>query len=114
MKRIELKNDCYKKIKYNDKEKTKIDYEFYFDSKDEWHRLNDPARIWYYTSGNIELEEYCINDRLHRLEGPAQISYYESGEIHHEGYWINGEKYLKEEFYKLINIERNLKLLNKK
>jgi len=85
MKRIELENGCYKKIYYHDVEKTKI-----------------------------ESEVYYINRKLHRLDGPARIWYYRSGEIRGEHYWINGKSYSKEEYNKKININRNLKLLNKK
>jgi len=86
MKRIELKNGNYKIIQYYDTEETKIQSKQYYNSK-------------YY---------------FHRVDGPAIIWYYESGEIQYEDYLVNGKEYSKEEFEKKINIERNLKLLNKK
>jgi len=86
MKRIELKNGNYKEIIYYDTEETIIYREYYHNSKDEYNRLNGPAEIWYYSSGEIESEDYIINNKY----------------------------YTKEEFYKIININRNLKLLNKK
>jgi len=140
-KRIELEKGYYKKIQYYDIKETKIYREQYYNSKDKLHRLNGPARIWYHESGEINCEDYCINGKRHRLNGPARIWYtksgeisseryyingkrhrlngpadiwyYKSGEIQHEYYWINDIKCSKEEFYKKINIDRNLKLLNK-
>jgi len=142
MKRIELENGCFKKIYYWDFNDTKIKYEYYYNSKDKYHRLNGPAvimnyrsgelkiksywikgkkhrkkgpaDIWYNRSGEIERECYYINNNCHRLIGPSQIWYNRSGEIDCESYYINDIIYSKEEFDKKINIERNLKLLNKK
>ena len=96
MERIELGNGNYKEIYYFDNrsyysEETKIQREQYYNSKDKLHRVDSPAVIWYYKSGEIEGEYY----------------------------YINGIKYLKEKFYKhpkvikFRNINRNLKLLNK-
>jgi len=141
-KRIELENGCYKKIYYYDSGETKIKYEYYFNSKNEfnradgpaiiwyhksgeiesedyvinnkYHRLNGPAKIWYRENGEIGSEQYQINNKYHRLNGPAKIWYFKSGEIRDEHYYINDIIYSKEEFYKKINIDRNLKLLNKK
>jgi len=120
MKRIELKNSNYKKIYYYDTKETKISSEYYYNSNRKLHRLNGPASIVYYKSGEIDREQYCVNNKLHRINGPAYIEHNESGKIRGEGYWINNKHYLKEEFYKhpevikFKNIERNLKLLNKK
>ena len=86
MKKIELENGNYMIINHLDKEETKIYRKCYFD----------------------------INNHYHRLNGPAVICYYRSGEIRGEHYWINGKSYSKEEYNKKININRNLKLLNKK
>jgi len=89
MKRIKLENGNYKKIHYH--ENGKIHYEYYYNS----------------------------NGESHRLEGPAKNWYYKSGKIYNKDYWINGKEYSKKEFYKhsevikIININRNLKLLNK-
>jgi len=85
MKRIKLENDCYKEISYWHSNKTQIKYIDYFNSKDELHRLNGPASIWYNMDSIV-------------------ISIY---------YFINDVEYSKEEFNKKLNIERNLKLLNK-
>jgi len=86
MKIIKLGNDCYKNIRYYDKEEKKIESECYYNSKDERHRLDGPTVIWHHKNGGI-ISEY---------------------------YYLNGNEYEKEEFNKLININRNLKLLNKK
>jgi len=120
MKKIELENGHYMIINHLYKEETKIDHEFYYNSNGNRHRLNGPARIFYYRSGEIESEIYYINGKKHRLNGPAEIWYHKSGEIEFEDYFVNGKEYLKEEFYKrpevikFRNINRNLKLLNKK
>jgi len=86
MKRVKLKNGCYKKICYYDDAETKIQSKYHYNSKCKLHRLDGPAMIWYHRSGEIRTERYFIND----------------------------EYYSKEDFYKIININRNLKLLNKK
>jgi len=125
MERIELGNGNYKEIYYFDNrsyysEETKIQREQYYNSKDKLHRVDSPAVIWYYKSGEIEGEYYYINGKRHRLDGPAQIWYLESGEIEYKYYFINDIEYSKEKFYKhpevikIKNINRNLKLLNKK
>jgi len=84
MKIIELENGCYKKMNYYYKSE-QIYGEFYYDS----------------------------NNKLHRENGPAVIWYNENGKINSKFYWINGKCYIKEEYYKKLNIDRNLKLLNK-
>jgi len=92
MKKIKLENGCYKEIHYWDAEETKIKSERYYNRRYEFNRLNGPAIIYYYEHIKIRTKEY----------------------------FINGKRYLKEEFYKQLevikikNINRNLKLLNKK
>jgi len=114
-KRIELKNGNYKTIYYYDAEETKIINECYYNSNRKRHREDGPTVIWYYKSGEISREFYYNSkDEYNRLNGPAEIWYYSSGEIESEDYIINNKYYTKEEFYKIININRNLKLLNKK
>jgi len=81
------------------------------------HRLNGPAAIWYYESGKIEIENYYIKGKRHRLNGPARIWYFKSGETDKEYYYINDIEYSKEDWIvksnKIMNIDRNLKLLSK-
>jgi len=113
MKRVKLKNGRYKIIYYYNIKETKIEREQYYNSKGKLHRLDGPTVIYYYKSGEIRGERYYINGKYHRLNGPAVILYFKSGEIRGEYYWINNKYYLKEDFYKIININRNLKLLNK-
>ena len=141
MKTVKLENGNYKEIRYWDNKETRIQSEQYYNSKDEFHRVDGPANIWYLESGEINSEDYIINNKYHRLNGPAEIYYYKSGEINSENYYINGKRnrlngparilyyknwktdkeyyyindieYSKEEFNKLININRNLKLLSK-
>jgi len=137
MKRIELKNGCYKIINYYDNKENKISDIKYFNSNGEVHRLDGPAEFFYYNSNRkllrkvkynkifilqpqIELEIYKINNYYNRLDGPAYIKYSLSGEIVDEFYLIRNTEYTKEGFYKqpevikCRNINRNLKLLNKK
>ena len=114
MKKIKSENGNYKKIYYYDAEETKISSKFYYNSKDKLHREDGPAEIWYYESGEIMNELYYINGKRHRLNGPAVIWYNRSGEIEYKYYYINNIEYLKEEYNKKINIDRNLKLLNKR
>jgi len=120
MKRIELENGNYRRIVYYDDKDTKIMHDMYYNKNDYIHNLYGPAEIKYYKSGKIEAMQYCINRKRHRLNGPAMIWYNRSGEIEHAYYYINGKSYSKEEFYKrpevikFRNINRNLKLLNKK
>jgi len=114
-----LSNGNYKLIRYSSKEKIDIKYIEYYNSKDEYHRKDGPARIFYHRSGEINRELYYINGKRNRLNGPARIWYRENGEIEGEDYFVNGMLYSKEEFYKrpevikFRNINRNLKLLNK-
>jgi len=86
MKIIELENGCYKEIEYYNTKENKIMYIHYLNS----------------------------NNQLHNLDGPAAFFYYRNGEIKRKHYYINNKEYSKEEFDKKLNIERNLKLLNKK
>jgi len=113
---IKLENSNYKKIYYYDTKETKISSEYYFYNKKYiQHRTDGPAVIWYYDSKEIKIERerYYINGKRHRTDGPAEIWYYKSGEISCELYYINNIEYSKEEFDKIKNINRNLKLLNK-
>jgi len=96
-----------------------IEYKDYF-INGKSHRTDGPSYTSYYKNGNIEIEQYWVNNKRHRLSGPADIWHYKSGKIKNEHYWINDIKYSKEEYnkhpevIKFININRNLKLLNKK
>jgi len=116
--RVKLENGCYKIINYFD-EKTKIKNITYYDSNELYHRLDGPADIIYFENGKIESKLYFIKGTTHRLDGPAMIWYNRFGKIEGERYGIDGKEYSKEEYYKQpkvikkINIERNLKLLNK-
>jgi len=118
MKRIKFKNGNYKEIHYYDAEETKIKIERYYNSKDDYHRLDGPTYIRYHESGEIACKIYIVNNKYHRLNGPSSIWYSESGKQICE-YYINGEEYSRYEFnkhpevIKFININRNLKLLNK-
>jgi len=120
-KRIELENDCFKLVFYE----TYGEYgnhsilvcEEYYNKKGDLHRINDGAIIWYYANyanNIISRKIYCINGKRHRLNGPASIHYRRNGIICGEEYYIHNVEYSKEEFDKKINIDRNLKLLNKK
>jgi len=110
--RIELENGCYKEIlRFAN---NKISTETYYNKEKEYHRLNKPATIYYsHETGKVSSVYYWINGCLHREDGPARTKYTYSGEIENEEYWLNYKHYTKEEFDKKLNIERNLKLLNK-
>ena len=47
--------------------------------------------IWYYESGKVEREIWCLDDKKHRADGPAVISYYKTGEIEYKSWWVNGK-----------------------
>ena len=58
----------------------------------ERHNENGPAFIAYYENGNIQYKEWCINGKLHNENGPAVIRYYSNGNIGKQEYWKNGRK----------------------
>ena len=65
---------------------------YYKDStKQELHREDGPARIFYYGSGNIDSEEYYKEGVLHREDGPAKIEYWKNGNKRLEAYYIEGK-----------------------
>jgi len=66
------------------------------------HRTDGPAVIRYYKNGNIEYEEYYINNQLHRLNGPAIIKYENNGTVISSYFWIRGMYYTKEDYQKEI------------
>ena len=117
---IKLENGNYKLVGYLDRKKTIIDFIQYYDSNNKMHNDNGISYISYFKNGNINCINYECCGKFYRLDGPAVITYYESGEIDCEKYYINDIGYFKEEYYKqpevikFININRNLKLLNKK
>ena len=43
----------------------------------------------YYSNGQIQYEQYFLNDKIHREDGPAYISYYQNGKIQYEDYYLN-------------------------
>jgi len=63
-----LDNGNYKIYNYFDNKRTKINYECYYNSKDEVHRLDGPASIWYYKDGEIISELYYINSKEYTKE----------------------------------------------
>ena len=55
---------------------------YYKDStKQELHREDGPAKICYYSNGNIRAEEYYKYGVWHRDNGPVIVYYYKSGNI---------------------------------
>jgi len=92
----------------------------YINKDNIYHRKNKPALITYFDSDDWKdgiYKYYAIfyfyNGKLHREDGPAYIQPTYS----HRDYWLYGKKYSKElweiKSKKLININKNLKLLNK-
>ena len=61
--------------------------------------MTQPTKeLTHWPNGNIEYEEYLVDNKLHRTNGPARIGYYEDGSIRCESYYIDGEWLTKEEF----------------
>jgi antitoxin component YwqK of YwqJK toxin-antitoxin module len=44
----------------------------------------------YYRNGNIEHEQYYVNDKLHRIDGSAILFYNINGKIERGAYYVNG------------------------
>jgi len=108
-----LENGCFKHVFYYDG--SALSCEMYFNSKKELYRLDGPAYISYWESSGYPLyEEYYVNNKRHNIKGPAIIERDISGNIISEDYYINDIEYSKEEYNKIINIDKNLRLLNKK
>ena len=101
----------------------------YFNSNDQLHNENGPARI---TPGNAR--SWYINGVIHRLDGPAYIEckgvyeWFKNGKLHREDgpatrlfnldkqYYLEGIKYEEKEYYikiKEIKKERVNHLQNK-
>jgi len=116
---VEPINKVIEKIKYYDiPNNTKILSREYF-CNDKCHRLDGPANILYYENGDVNIAEYFIEGYLHRdyTVGPAIIVYDTNGIPVSWEYWNRGIvhdiKIEDDKFYKQVNIQRNLKLLNK-
>lgn len=58
-----------------------------------WHRKNGPAIIKYYKSGRIRDEQWMIHGHFHRDNGPAIIEYYENGQIDFKIWLLNGKRH---------------------
>ena len=57
-----------------------------------YHRTDGPAIITYHMNGEIACKEWLLNEKLHRTDGPAIIDYNLNGKIDIE-YWIlNGRR----------------------
>jgi hypothetical protein len=61
------------------------------DEDGQLHREDGPSRIYYYSDGSIEWEQFNIAGKLHRKSGPAQIRYSRDGSIELEAFHIAGE-----------------------
>jgi len=131
---INLEDDNYKEISYY--ESVNIDNSFvhgfiiksiayyYVDHSNSFndefsstylHRPKGPALIMYDKRGKIRAEEYFINGKRNRFDGPAIIMYDEDKNILLEHYYFGGKYLSKENWSKhpKVNVDRNLKLLNK-
>ena len=80
--------------KYYDDGKIRCIY--YLNKYGDYHNLDSPAIIKYYTSGNKWYEEYYINGKYHRKDGPAGIEYYKNGNKYCKEYYTNGKYYRKD------------------
>lgn len=84
--------------KYWDKEKLIKYEEVHKDEKGKWHRVDGPAKIRNYKSGNVEFEIYYVNGTRHRTDGPSWISYDNDGNINDIEYWISGNHLTKKQW----------------
>ena len=50
-----------------------------------------PAWIAYYTTGEIQYEEWWQNGEFHRENDLPAVIRYKNGEIEYEGWYLNGE-----------------------
>ena len=77
-----MKNKCYYKDGTTSNE---------YDPSKVLHRVDQPAYISYYQSGEVRYEQYYLDGKLHRVDQPAYISYYQSGEVYYEYYYLDGK-----------------------
>ena len=61
------------------------------DGKD--HRLDGPARQYWFENGQLEWEVWCVNGKYHRLDGPAYQAWLENGQLIWRLWYISGVKY---------------------
>jgi len=117
-----LREDNSRITYYDYPNDTKIHIKSYYNICDGCCRLHNsegPARIHYIEEdGSKFMEEYYFNNQLHRDDNPAIIWFNKNGIPTTWEYWKYGRpikvKKENDEFGKKVNIERNLKLLNKK
>ena len=58
-------------------------------NNNKFHRVDGPAYICFYKSGEKEMEQWFLNDVRHREDGPTIVSYYKSGKIEEEEWFID-------------------------
>jgi hypothetical protein len=79
--------------------------EEWFNKNNEYHREDGPAYIYYNNkNGNLKYENYYINGKKHRENGPAEIWYNKNGNIEIEEYFLNNIFYLKENYLEKIKV----------
>jgi len=77
-----------------------IEYEEYY-LNNKLHNPEGPAFKSWYDNGQIKYEEYYLNGKRHNSDGPAYKCWYDNGQIEYEEYWLNGTLLTKEEFNEL-------------
>lgn len=87
-------------VEYWDNEETVKKREEHKNDAGEWHNLNGPSYISWFSNGSVDFEEYCVNNLAHNLNGPARKSYTTSAGIFYEEYWILGTLLAYEEWLK--------------
>ena len=80
-----------KKEYYSNGRKKYLTEIHYLNDNGKLNNENGPARITFYKSGKVEMEEYYINGKQHNENGPALIKYYENGNIRLYQYFLNNE-----------------------
>lgn len=80
----------------------------YLNFKKQYHNSNGPALVSYDKNGNVNREEFYIENKFHNLNGPAYVSYYKNGDKKNQIFCIEGKKLTEEEFNKIKN-EKEIK-----
>jgi len=83
-----------------------VDSKLWYTDNGNLHRVDGPAKIWYYPDGTVEFETWYQNGVLHRVDGPAFIEYRSEGIVGEIGWWLYGSSYAFDEFLSVDGIDR--------
>lgn len=70
------------------------------------HRLDGPAREFYYQSGQLKSCEWYIGNQRHRETGPAVEYFSKDGRRTGATYYLNGNLILKAEFKRHLALQK--------